>query len=112
MCDGILMKTTGGQLHELGRGLAKSFMQRIGFVMRKTTKTAKKLPPNSEESYGISSAAAENSIPADLIVNWDQAGMRMVPVNYWTMTTRGSKKIFVTGLGDKRDTFFSNKCPF
>ena len=85
--------------------------------MRKTTKTAKKLPPNSEECYDISSAAAaaaaaENSIPADLIVNWDQTGVRMVPVNYWTMTTRGSKQIFVTGLGDKRDTFFSNKCPF
>ena len=93
----------GGQLHELGRGWEKSFMQRIGFVMRKTTKTAKKLPPNS--------AAAENSIPADLIVNWDQTGVRMVPVNDWTMT-RGSKQIFVTGLGDKRDTFFSNKCPF
>ena len=103
----------GGQLHELGRGWAKSFMQRIGFVMRKTTKTAKKLPPNSEESYDISSAAAaENSIPDNLIVNWDQTGVRMVPVNYWTMTTRGSKQIFVTGLGDKRDTFFSNKCPF
>ena len=73
--------------------------------MRKTTKTAKKLPPNSEESYDISSAAAENSIPADLIVNWDQTGVRMVPVNYWSMTTRGSKQIFVTGLGDKRDVF-------
>ena len=81
-------------------------MQRMGFVMRNTTcstKTAKKLPPNSEESYDISLAAAENSIPADLIVNWDQTGVRTVPVNDWTMTT---------GLGDKRDTFFSNICPF
>ena len=24
---------------------------------------------------------AENSIPADLILNWDQTGVRMVPVN-------------------------------
>ena len=28
------------------------------------------------------------------------------------MTTRGSKCVYVTGLGDKRDTFSSNKCPF
>ena len=45
-----------GKLHELGRGWSKSFMERIGFVMRKATKTAKKLPPNSEElkeSYDI-----------------------------------------------------------
>ena len=55
---------------------------------------------------------AENSIPADLIVNWDQRGMRMVPVNDWTVTTRGSKRVSGTGLGDKRDTFSSNKCPF
>ena len=55
---------------------------------------------------------AENSIPADLIVNWDQRGVRMVPVNDWTMTTRGSKLVSVTGLGDKRDKFFCNKCPF
>ena len=38
--------------------------------------------------------------------------MRMVPVNDWTMTTGGSKRVSVTGVGDKRDTFFSNKCPF
>ena len=36
----------------------------------------------------------------------------MVPVNDWTMTTRGSKRVSVTGLGDKRDTLFSNKRPF
>ena len=27
----------------------------------------------------------------------------------WTMITRGSKQVSVTGVGDKRDTFFSNK---
>ena len=46
---------------------------------------------------------AENSIPADLIVNWGQRGMRMVPVNDWT--TRGSKLVSGTGLGDKKDMF-------
>ena len=55
---------------------------------------------------------ADNSILADLILNWDQKGMRMVLVNDWTMTTRGSKRVSVTGLGDKRDTVSSNKCPF
>ena len=36
----------------------------------------------------------------------------MVPVNDWTITTRGSKRVSGSGLGDKRDTFFSNTCPF
>ena len=55
----------------------------------------------------MSSTVAENNIPADLIVNWDQRGVRMVPVNDWTMTIRGSKQVSVTFLGDTRDTFFS-----
>ena len=61
----------------------------MGFVMTKAMKTPKKLPPNSEElkeSYDI---------------------VRMVPVNDWSMTTRGSKQVSVTDLGDKRDKFFS-----
>ena len=60
----------------------------------------------------ISSTVAKNSIQADLILNWDQRGMRMVPVNDSTTTTRGSKRVSVTGLVDKRGTFFSNKCQF
>ena len=59
----------------------------------------------------ISPTVVDNSIPVDLILNWDQRGMRMVPVNDWTMTTRGSKRVSVTGIGE-RDTFFSNKCQF
>ena len=39
--SGGIQKATGDTL---GRGWAKSFMQRMGFVMRKATKTAKKLP--------------------------------------------------------------------
>ena len=105
---GIQKATGSGQLNELGRGWAKSFMTRMGFVMRKATNTAKKLPPNFEElkeNYlsKISSTVAENKIPADLIVNWDQTGVRMVPVKDWTMTTKGSKQVSVTGLGDKRE---------
>ena len=34
----------------------------------------------------------------------------MVRVNDWTMTSRGSTRVAVTGLGDQRDTFFSNTC--
>ena len=60
-----------------------SFIERMGFMMRRATKTAKKLPQNSEElkNVTICSTVAANSIPADLIVNWDEIGVRMVPVN-------------------------------
>ena len=91
-----------------------SFMQRMGFVMRKAAKTAKKWPPKfgGDTKGKISSTAAENSITADLISNWDQTGVQMVPENDYPMTSRGSNLVFLTGLDDRRDKFFSNKCPF
>ena len=63
-------------------------------------KTAKKMPKNT-----VSSTVAVNSIPADLIVNCDQTGVRIVPVTDWTMTTRGSKQVSVTDVGVTRDVF-------
>ena len=51
------------------------------------------------------STVAENSIPAVMIVNWDQTGVRMVPVNDWTMTTRGSRQVSVTGRRPERHFF-------
>ena len=70
-------------------------MQRVGFVIRKATKTAKKLPPSSEEiteSYDIFDGGGEQHPSTDV---------QMVSVTDWTMTTRGSKQLSVTGLGDK-----------
>ena len=58
-----MQKSTGsGQLNELGRGWSKSFMEHTDFVMTKDTKTAKMLPPNSEElkeSYDIFNGGGE-----------------------------------------------------
>ena len=83
---GIQKATGNGQLNELGRGWSKSSTEHMGFVMTKDTKKANMLPANWEElkeSYDIFDGG-ENSIPADLIVNWDQRGMRLVPV--WSTT--------------------------
>ena len=58
-------------------------MERMGFVMTKDAKAAKMFPPNSEEikeSYAILNGGGEQH-------SWDQRGMRMVPVNDWTVTT-------------------------
>ena len=70
-------------------------MERTGIVMRNAANMVKKLPPNFEElkeSYlsKIPSMVAANSVAPHLIVNWDQTGVRMVPVNDWTMLTRCS----------------------
>ena len=43
-----------------------------------------------------------NDIPGDLIFNWDQTGINLVPGALWTMDKKGNKWIAITGLQDKR----------
>ena len=44
-----------------------------------------------------------NNIPADLLINWDQTGFKLVPVSSWTMAEEGCKQIPVVGKEDKRE---------
>ena len=41
-------------------------------------------------------------IPAELILNWDQTGIKIVPSNTWTMDRQGSQRVEVAGVNDKR----------
>ena len=88
---------------------AKLSMQRMGFVMRKATKTAIK-------EVALKFGRARGLKESYDIFDGGGTGIRQAcewwPVNDCTMTVRGSKQVFSTGLGDKSDTFFSNRCPF
>jgi hypothetical protein len=127
---GILMHRDPGLLHHvsLDRGWAASILDRMGYVKRKSTKTARKLPEDFDEVKNtylkrISTVVRDHNIPPALIINWDQTGMiislflnlsdkinyvllsgsKMVPVSQWTMAMRGSKQVAVTGRDDKRE---------
>ena len=68
---------------------------------------ARKLPANFEEQKAtfhkrITKHVADYCIPDTLIINWDQTGIKMVPVSEWKMDAKGSKEVSVTGLDDKR----------
>ena len=41
-------------------------------------------------------------ISDELVINWDQTGIKYVPVSQWTMEQKGSKRIEVEGINDKR----------
>ena len=41
-------------------------------------------------------------IPAELILNWDQTGIKVVPSSTWTMEERGVKRVEMVGVNDKR----------
>ena len=38
-----------------------------------------------------------------LLFNWDQTGVKLVPVSSWTMAQGGSKQVPVVGVEDKRE---------
>jgi len=42
-----------------------------------------------------------NDIPPELIFNWDQTGINLVPSPLWTLDKKGKKRIDVAGHQDK-----------
>ena len=84
-----LLKEHGGSL-DLGKKWAESFLVHGGFVKRKATKAARKLPPDYPDlklAYlkRIQDEVEAHDIPWDMVINWDQTGLKLVPVNSWTM---------------------------
>ena len=43
-----------------------------------------------------------DEIPAEMILNWDQTVMKIVPSSTWIMERKGSKRVDVAGASDKR----------
>ena len=41
-----------------------------------------------------------DEVPLELVLNWDQTGIKIVPIDTWTV--RGSKRVKLIGLKDKR----------
>ena len=42
------------------------------------------------------------NVPMELVFNWDQTGVSIVPGSTWTMELKGSKRVEITGISDKR----------
>ena len=77
-------------------------------MKRKSTKAAKKLPANFQEQKQrfldlIASAVKTHDIPSDLIINIDETGLRVVPVDKWTLDRKGVEQVALTGQEDKRE---------
>jgi hypothetical protein len=102
-----LLKENGGHL-VIDEPWATSFLRRMGFVQRKATKAARKLPTDfdavkSEFLRKVVDCVKEHDIPADLVVNIDQTGVKLIPISEWTMDQKGKRQISVLGLEDKRE---------
>lgn len=102
-----LLPEFGGSL-VLDKPWAQSFLRRNGFVKRKGTKAARKVPDNFEDikevfTEEVVSKRVEFDIPDDLVLNWDQTGVKLVPVSDWTMESQGSRQVSIVGIDDKRE---------
>jgi hypothetical protein len=73
----------------------------------KGTKVARSKPEDFEKTKmdyieRIEKCVNEHNILNDLILNWDQTGVNLIPGGDWTMDAKGSKQVKITGLNDRR----------
>jgi len=104
--DASLLASNGGTI-DLTKSWAKSVMQRMGLSKRKAT------TQSSLSNYDFDKVreiflndvfviTVMEDIPASLIINWDQTGTHFVPVSQWTMEVKGSRRVELAGLNNKR----------
>ena len=78
------------------------------FVQRKATTSKSKYTPENfsavKKSFleDVVTTVDMEGIPPELIMNWDQTGIKLVPSSSWTMAQQGSRRVEMSGVGDKR----------
>ena len=103
--DGGLLAESGGYI-EITKVLAKSLMKRMGYVKRKASNAGKVTLSNFAELKeeflaDISAEELMNYIPPQLIFNWDQTAIQLVPKGQWTMNQAKDKVISIAHSDDK-----------
>ena len=92
---------------KLGVPWAKSLLKRMNFTKRrastKSTNPSRSIEEAKEEFLGNLIQAVElNEVPPDLIFNWDQMAISLVPSSQWTLDKKGNKRVAIVGHCDKR----------
>ena len=107
--EGILLHEAPDLLSRvnLNKGWAQYVLQRMGFVKRKATSKAKITVEDfaqikAEFLLEVQQVITMDEIPPELIINFDQTGLNVVPVSDWTMEAAGSKRVEVAGKDDKK----------
>ena len=86
---------------------AKSLLHRMNFVKRRGSSTAKLTVMNFEavkEQFiiDVNAVVEMEEIPTQLVFSWDQTGISIIPSSSWTMEAKGSKRVKIVGMGNKR----------
>ena len=75
---------------------AKSFLYRMNFVKRRGSSTEKMIVANFEAVkeklvLHVNAVVEMEDIPPNLVFNWDQTRISVVPGSSWTMNATGSQ---------------------
>lgn len=78
----------------------------MGFVQRRgSTRTKAKLSDQQisqmKHTY-LTQVVKVHKIPPELVINWDQAGVKLIPSQNWTMEQQESSRMEIAGINDKR----------
>ena len=103
--DANLLAENGGYIN-ITKEWAQRVLQQMGLVKRKGMTKVKVLPSDFEKVkrqflFDVHTIVAMESIPKELIIDWDQTGMKYVPVSDWTFEEKGTKRVEIAGLDDK-----------
>ena len=102
-----LLKEKGGHV-EFSQNWALSLLERMQYIKRKgSTAKSKQTVSNFmdlKRSFlnEVATTVTMEDIPMELVLNWDQTGIKIVPSSNWTMERQGSKRVELIGTDDKR----------
>lgn len=104
--DRTRLVENGGDIF-LSRSWAKSLLKRMKFTKRRATTKCGISPQVFREVktqflQDVIDIVKMEDIPPQLIFNWDQTGLHLVPSSSWTMARKGSKRVEMKGMEDKR----------
>ena len=97
-CDKSLLIEFEGHV-ELNRHWAYLLFQRMNFVQRKVTTAKSKLAITDfnwiKEQFleEVVATVKMEEIPLELILNWDQTGMKIAPSDTWIMDRQGVRQV-------------------
>ena len=106
-CNRSMLAKNGGHVL-LTRYWAHSLLKRMKFVQRKATTSLSKMTDTNfkecKRSFlnDIVTTIAMEEIPGELVLNWDQTGIKLVPSSTWTMERKGERRVEMMGVNDKR----------
>ena len=104
--DRNLLIENGGSI-TITKTWGKSLLQRMGFVKRRGSSAAKLRVAYFDAIQELflldyRAIVEMEEIPPELVFNWDQTGISIVPGSSWTMDLKGLQRVEIVGISDKR----------